>query len=405
MTVEIALLNSYGASLGADTAVSDRIHDFSHAGPAALMVHGDFRFADAAWGAVLDLFEPPMHGNSSLAQIANELVEYLNDEKQFDPQAKETAWEEMLDGHLAQCIWQAGEWAAGTDPATSPNQSPGALLVLAAQSANHELGRSNTILRADENAPDDLVERNRQRFDRVIDQAVTAELSDDQRMDLRRALAEYTVGCTSVGLVVVGYGKRDLYPSVVRIQLHGLDGTELVSTLTEGARIGSSLDACIVPVGQAQDVEAFMYGLHPDIVPERGRDGDQSITALLASATSLLRDRAGTPELQAYATAVIEELTTQFSSAETAWNDQRDRRISELNEHVREGLARLPRQGLADAAEALIGQAILRRTLTMDAEQSLAGSLEVALVSREGGFQLVKSPRLARAALPQPRTR
>jgi hypothetical protein len=433
MTIGIVLLNSYGAALGADTVVSnstrdgrrflpgaDKIFNLSERAPAALMVCGDLHFADIAWGPLTRFVRRRLTDVGDFADVAPIVIRYLADDRSLSTEAKRLSWGESLQGFLTECLWRAETWwikaerqsRTGSDVADP--EFPQELLQL------DKLRIEEFILVAAERILAECAERSGDPADagtvrqvaknnaahvagiihRVFPDDV-ASFTAEERERLESLLAEFSVRVPTVQLVLVGYATDDAYPSAQKVRIYGMDGTQLRADTAGMYRITRFSDSHLIPVGQAEEVEAFLSGIHPDVVPSLAKQQGAPLAGLMATTARILREEAVTDEQKHLARSVIGRLSGEFGDLDRVWRNHWDRQVNKLRNDTLDGLALLPKQGLAEAADTLLSQAILRRTLTVDAEQSIGGFVEVALLSQEGGFDLLKSPRLARIPVPR----
>jgi hypothetical protein len=327
------------------------------------------------------------------------------------------AWETMLTEYLSQAMLLANYWwtdyhdpdlvdrfsplsfrhdmpRGRLDPARAPIQE---YIVLAAEDILTRLVQGSQV--SAEARVNEVADNNRERFDGAIAAALgdAIALAHSELESLRLALARFTIRVPTAALWLVGYGATAMYPSTVEIGVYGLDGSKLQARLLRRRNVLHSNDASILGIGQAHEIDAFISGIHPDAIPSWAEEEGEPIIGLRDWILDLLRSTAvADPNTDEIVRGILPEISTEFERVDAAWHRRWDDQSNKLRRETLEGLAFLSKSALAEAAETLISQAILRRTLTVDAEPSIGGHVEVATISRESGVDLRNSPRVAR---------
>jgi hypothetical protein len=192
-----------------------------------------------------------------------------------------------------------------------------------------------------------------------------------------------TAGFT--GLVVAGFGSRDIFPSLCSFEIDGIVFGKLKFRKTNEVDIDRIGDrARVIPFAQKEMVERFLYGLDGNI--ERSISQFCKLTIptiseqILAHLEMSDEDRAGLARKAREAEeAFLSELQTE------RFDDIRSQSRSDI-----EGMVEfMPKPELATMAEALVNLTSMKRKVSRGME-TVGGPVDVAVISRSDGFIWVK---------------
>ena len=188
------------------------------------------------------------------------------------------------------------------------------------------------------------------------------------------------------GLVFVGYGKDDIYPSLLPINISlAFDNVVKYSIDMESSTaIGEDNAAAICPFAQTDVIETVLTGIDPLL--------NKSIENLFIKS------------LEAYSKLLktyIESTTNDVSllkridsidipSIGNIFNDAIQRLISkQYIAPLVDTVAYLEKEDMADMAESLISLTYLKRRMT-SSEESVGGPVDVAIISKTDGVIWIK---------------
>ncbi len=382
----------------------------------ALLVCGNLHFDGLPWGSLSQVLRDKLRNAEGIEDVATRIKNELEDLGTFTEEARPRSWTQNVSNFILECIYRVEDWVISADGGggsfdghqASVRGTPTPELVLrAGREILSELraeysGKAG--LRVDFIEIDKLAKSESFHVDAILEKT----FSDQGRVDpdvldeLRMILAEYSLSVPSVTLVVTGYANaREFYPSSVVLHVYNYDGRQLKIDVMKAKTVRSPGESFIIPVGQCEEIDAFRHGVHPDLIPELGKKQSAEVSQLVESLVVTIMGSDNINDFPDLKRTLLDRIASAFVTLNSSWREQWDNSANKLEVQTLKGLAMLPKQGLAEAADVLLGQAILRRTLTVDAEQSIGGLVEVALVSREGGFDLIKSPRMARVPVPR----
>jgi hypothetical protein len=186
------------------------------------------------------------------------------------------------------------------------------------------------------------------------------------------------------GVVVAGFGEKDIFPSLVAYWIEGRLNKKLKYTEKKNIKITFKSGAEIVPFAQHEMVDIFLSGMDS------------------AFEDALLHSIAAT--LYTYPEAMIDsieelsdEMKTQYKSTFQVNTDEIMKNLTEaLNNYrlsnflpVVNVVVALPKSELAAMAESLVNLTSLKRRVSMQAE-TVGGPVDVAVISKNDGFVWVK---------------
>jgi len=171
------------------------------------------------------------------------------------------------------------------------------------------------------------------------------------------------------GVVFVGYGDEEIFPSVCSVEIFGKLGADFLYKLNETAHIVSDGQSMVYPFAQADVINTFIRGIDPDLQ-------FNILPKLLAEFLEK--------------TGLVNEEKTRYELANHFSDILKEKVIDEkYRDPILEIVASLPTINLAEMAEALINITSLRRHHSKD-QDTVGGHTDVAIISKVDGFVWVK---------------
>jgi len=181
--------------------------------------------------------------------------------------------------------------------------------------------------------------------------------------------------------VIAGFGENDTFPSLKSFTLDILVEGKLKYQEGKSAEITFAPCAIIMPFAQQEMVQAFMEGVDPSF--------DKMLLGYLETLFSSLPD----------------EIVKIFNGPSPKDKLQLAEKLKKLGEHLLKGFKEemgkfkhrehvspilkavdfLPKDELANMAEALVNLTSFKRKITLDAE-TVGGAIDVAVISKGDGF-------------------
>ena len=175
------------------------------------------------------------------------------------------------------------------------------------------------------------------------------------------------------GLVVAGFGNREIYPSMSEIRLHGCAHGMLAGALTEQIRVNWENPACIIPLAQTDMTQLFLGGIHPEMAEE----------LLLAAEKVALRLPESLQEIQ------TAEPTPVGQKMAEIMREQLEQKIRELalgfSLDTLAILDGLPKDELGHFARMLVELTSSRRHYSSE-EETVGGPVDVAVITKGDGL-------------------
>lgn len=413
MTAEIAILNRNAVAMAADSAVTlqlpggqkiyntvNKLFMLSKCRPVGVMVYGSGDFMRIPWETIIKEYRSDLRDNGypHLEEYASNFIEFFSRETTLFPVELQresvsnylmmgfSRLKQRIDRDVKRIIKETGSVDEEQVKTLVKNQV--ATFV-------DELEKCQPLPGFGE----DDVKKCAAQCEKEIRDAVLAVFEklpvDDLIHELIRAgslilCKRYWRGNYS-GVVIAGYGEKDLFPSLIAYECECVINGRLRYIETNHTKIGldqeSSL-ASVNPFAQREMVNRFMEGVDP-----RYREEIESyISELLTK---------GYPEkiAQALGGKVAEELRTSVRNelvelgSKLAGDFQAelaDYRQREFIGPVIDSVASMPKDELAAMAESLVNLTAFKRRMTSIETDTVALPIDVAVISKGDGFVWIK---------------
>jgi hypothetical protein len=185
---------------------------------------------------------------------------------------------------------------------------------------------------------------------------------------------------TETGIVFVGYGDDDIFPSLIHVHVGGIIDGHLMYYYDEGEAISYDNDASIQPFAQTDTMISLMKGIHPTMYETLLGKLDDA----LGSAKQKMMDSLAE-------TGMSETQMTKVN--EMNFDDIAEKFHSEMGDYIQDTFV----DGIVDAvgsfniedmvkmAESLISITNLQRHFS-SSEESVGGPVDVAVITKSEGF-------------------
>lgn len=195
------------------------------------------------------------------------------------------------------------------------------------------------------------------------------------------------------GVVIAGFGNKDIFPSLVAYWIEGRLNGKLKYSEKQNVKITFKNAAEIVPFAQHEMVDIFLSGMDSAF-----------LEALLKSIGTTLNTY---PE--AMVDSIDELSDEQKSNYKASFKMNTDEIMNNLTESLNQYrlsnyvpihnvVVALPKSELAAMAESLVNITSLKRRVSMGAE-TVGGPVDVAVISKNDGFVWIKKKQYYSAAL------
>ncbi len=185
------------------------------------------------------------------------------------------------------------------------------------------------------------------------------------------------IGITT-GIVFGGYGEKEIYPSMVSIQISEVLDNRLRYYDFDKCEISDNNNGAIMSYAQTEVINMFIKGIDPEIdytyisvFQKLLKDYSNTIVGLLNGENDELAQKINDFDLS----ILVNEFEKQLNQL------KREKQISPTLDTV----AILSKEDLAEMAESLIYLTYLKRRIS-STEESVGGPIDVAIISKGDGF-------------------
>lgn len=396
MTAEIAILNKATVVLAADSAMTlggiekvyrgDKLFPLCRSEPVGVMIYGNAEFMGVPWETLVKIYRRKLgeEPRPTVRDYMDGLLDFIADANICSEDAQCANALAIVGDSFQQVL----ELVDDADDEGEHRQSS----VLKAGVEAYTSVLSDCEQHISRSRAAKLISQLRSEVDEGIDDLFGQEFKVDRtvRASLRRAarlaLERDHLSRTSSGVVVAGFGEDELFPTLVTMETDGFIGSlrvKLVDETTIG-RKDENARAAIIPFAQREMVEMFMDGVDPEFL-----DWLASIERALFDFGEDVADATGQLDDRRRKALKIEakRRATEFLNHAAHWmKEKHSDPILDVVEH-------LPKQELADMAEALVNITSLKRRISPD-QEDVGGPIDVAAISKGDGFQWAKGKHL-----------
>ena len=198
----------------------------------------------------------------------------------------------------------------------------------------------------------------------------------------------------AAGVVIAGYGKRQIFPALEEFVVEGVFDQVLKLRRQRRAIVGRENAAAVIPFAQSEMVESFMEGVDPAYQKHIDETVHKTLDTYGTELLDLLAPK-GSKNRGLYRkqiAAANEEIARNTAS------EMKEFRATQFIQPVVGIVSALPKSELAAMAESLVNLTSFRRHVTPDAE-TVGGPIDVAVISRGDGFVWIKRKHYFQAEL------
>ena len=407
MTAEIAILNKSAVALAADSAVTvqhgngfkifqtNKLFHLCQASPVGIMVYQNAELMSVPWETIIKHYRSQLADTTfnTLEEYGTNFIAHLSNNPLLFPEAVQDDMARQAVRYILRSLSEAIDEKI-KEAATKKPVSERQIKKIVRESINN-LHRMFSGLKTPPDLPATIEKEILQRYGDVIQESI-----DDfdplpltvQLKNRLRSIAVWTLskdlseagGEQYSGVVIAGFGATDLYPSIVTFQIDSviLNHLKYVHVTSKSERITSRRLARVIAFAQDEMVSGFMEGIDPGfrirIIEEMAKIllnvYPEEIVKRLPRLTKkqkadLLTElkKVGADSIGVFAAAI-----------------QEHRQKKHVDPIVR-AVSVLPKEDLAQMAEALVSLTSTKRRVTLDAE-TVGGPVDVAIISKGDGF-------------------
>jgi hypothetical protein len=412
VTAEVALLNKLGIALAADSAVTisegsdsrkvfntaDKLFELSRSQPIACMVFSNLQFVQGPLQVLIKEFRAQCATYASVADASAALLDYLhafavkasNEIKQASIAQNARAIYDILVGRVNQHIERRlsdEQFFTGADnPAEKIRETFSEAWDLAIGVLERFSEGWADAEFIGEYPPDDALKALFANVLDTVDQKPPEEKRDRVAALMCALLKKASPLESSTGIVVAGYGSDELFPTLDHFELYApvmgalkFLRVERVDIARRGPR------ARVMAFAQREMAERFLFGLDAQ-TKEKILHFSRSAIASIGDHAASLIEFGSDDEAKAFRESVFSAEQAFVAGLESQGMETIR---SESQSAVEDMVEFMPKQDLADFAEALVNLSSLQRRVHSGFE-TVGGPIDVAVISKSEGMVWVK---------------
>ena len=392
MTAEIAIMNKTAVALAADSAVTislneepkvfqtvNKLFSLSKYHPVGLMVYGIADFMQVDWETIVKVYRGQL-GHRAFETLHDHAYDFLTflhtNHELFDEDSQRTFVEQKIvlefssirdlgvriveqeiqkSGHVTPPVIRESLRSIVTSRRAQLNKQPNIKLVDGATLSSKRLqGIRREYMPTIDRIKGVVFER------LPLDSGISRKLNDIAIYILTKEDSP----SRQSGVVVAGYGKRQIFPALEEFGVDGVFSNMLKFNRRRSYSVGRETTASIIPFAQSEMVYAFMEGVDPEY---QGHIETSMQKTLDAYSSTLLDLFVPDPKSQDRYRQAVSEANVKVR--ENLAEDMKKYRFEQLVQPVVRIVQRLPKSELGAMAESLVNLTSFRRHVTPDAGQ------------------------------------
>ena len=405
MTAIVGILNKRAAVMAADSAVTVRndkgvkiyntatkIFSLSDEHPIGVMIYDNVEFMGTPWDLIFNLYRKEQGGRAckSVEEYAKAFICFLKENDNF-------CSDESRDNYLIQDI--STYYNTVKDEVFKRLEEDGQSIedenavrekVSEVISDISEFSQDEGFCKEFENYDKDrFLKLSKDYFDSLMEVLGEEHLPTDMKDAWLQGFfthlrSKVFLNGTCTGVVFVGYGEKDIFPSAFATVIGGSVDNRLryYFDLERADKITHDNTAWIIPFAQGDVMLTMMKGIAPDLYSTIAEEVHSSMEKAVLQVTEELgmKDDKHVAEVSA---PIIEKIQDEFA-------EKIDEVISEkFTSGIVDTVESFNVEDMVNMAESLISITNLQRHIT-SSEESVGGPIDVAVVTKTGGFKWAK---------------
>ena len=415
MTALVGVLNKRGAAIAADSAVTvfgngrskiynneQKIFPLSDKNPVGLMICNNLNFLTTPWALIFELYKVE-RGNqtfTSLTGYVEDFIKYLRSLKRLQtPEVKNVFYQnefEQFTDALKSIFEKNYEDVTESHPEISNEEVSRICYEQSLKELKEIIYDYEINPRLKDYSIKDFYKeiyepnkeyfsQKREEFPRMKDEEWTTFLDYFHRDLTNNSFS----GPQQSEIIFVGFGTDDIFPASQRIYILGITGNQIKYNIEEISEISHLSSAEIRPFAQTDVMLTLMKGVSPQSDQEY-RD------ATIELEEGVIKDITDLLEKEKVSPSVINKI--KGLAYEKVHERYMDRIENFIHDNFISGVVTaldfFNLEEMAKMAENLIAVTNLQRHIS-SSEESVGGPIEVAIITKTGGFKWVKHYNLA----------
>ncbi len=413
MTAEIAIMNKEAIAIAADSAVTlreekdqkiftsaNKIFSLSKFHPVGVMVYGSANFMGVPWETIIKIYRSKLGKKwfDTLKEYADDFIDFFGGGNQLFPESEqEKYFKEHVYGyfyHIRKDIEQKAETIISEEEGITEKEIEEITAKIIKR--HYEVWKKSELLPL---IPKNHIKDLKDKYGTIIDKAKEevfeklplAKTFSNQLTEIAVNLfvkfPEDVISSVFSGLVIFGFGTKDVFPSLQSFFIEVMANNVLKYKKDEDNCIKISFEngAAIVPFAQREMVDSFMEGIEPGyeevIESLLSQVFEQYPEVIVGNIEKLDDDEKN--DIKEKLKEISSEMFDQYKERLENY------RIENYIHPVIKVVAVLPKDELAAMAESLVNLTSFKRKVSMQAE-TVAVPIDVAVISKGDGFIWIK---------------
>ncbi len=411
MTAEVAVMNSQAVALAADSAATlrpekilsaNKLFTLSKYEPVGIMIYGNASFMGIPWETIVKTFRRDLGTRKfdTLQEYAREFIAFLdNNEALCDTKREQEHVREQTYRYFSYMWNIIRQRCDRTIRERGDITEAEVIRITAVVVREHRKywDEADFLHGLSTNYTQAVITK----YQDVIDQAmkmafkqrpISARLRDSLRVIGASLFAKAPFRLGYSGVVVAGFGTKDLFPALLGFDIQGK--VNRVLKFKQRQEHDCANGPAIIPFAQDEMVCTFMEGIDP----EQEEFVYANLSSFLVEYPRVILDgiRGIDNREKKRVETALSRLTPKLLDE---WRKKMER--YKLEHHVSpivRIVGELPKDDLADMAEALVSLTSFKRKVTPTAE-TVGGAIDVAVISKGDGFIWIKRKHYFRSDL------
>lgn len=396
MTAEIVIINQHGVAMAADSAVTIgnqkiinsaiKLFSLSKTEPVGIMIYGNANLLSIPWETLIKIYRKS-HNDvlDNLNHYGESFINFLKEKLPFFSGEQQISWAlERIENIFNEIVENIRIELQKLQ--TSGIKIDEFKIIKTAESLISEF---NSALITNELVyEEDLSESSTTSLEFLIIEKINEvfpnfkdnETICDLLVQIGKSAVLRCIDINASGIVISGFGENDIFPSVITYDIYGVYDNKLLFRINDNKTILNSnvanMESAIIPFAQEDVVRSFLEGIHPELFEYSMNYTNEMLQDLLANASD--------QSLKDNASNISQQITQKLIKG--MQNFMSRHLLSPMIDMIQA----LPKDDLANMAEALVNMTAFRRKMTFSSLETVGGPVDVAVISKGDGLVWVK---------------
>ncbi|MCM3739321.1 hypothetical protein M3210_03460 [Oceanobacillus luteolus] len=403
MTAEVAVLNKHGIAMAADSAITsgregiqkvyntaNKLFALSEKHSIGIMVYGAASFMEVPWEVIIKSYREVICDRTfnHLHDYMEDFLRFLNEDARFkNEEVEEIIVYRIFSDNLKRLVKEVEEKMASKEhmeEGVTSERVTNWLDACAGRMIQSYRKQRKWFIELEEAA---FKERFSSVVNEVIDELIRYDIPDELIEKLHELAYEATVkdyfSVGSTGFVIGGYGDEEIFPQLLNYRLEGFVFGQLKYKKLKDKKISYTTDkddgtASITAFAQRDMVDSFIKGIEPNMEDVMFR----IISSVIKNYHDQIQKNLRIEFTEEEVTKLQKMGKEVYDSMEIAVKEYQEKNYVEPLLGV---VRSLPKEELADMAEALVSLTTFKRRVTR-ATESVGPPIDVAVITKGDGF-------------------